>query len=481
MQADDDDPAAPQARAERLSSVDGHVQTVQGDQVIADPAIVNAPLFEGTQVVTFEDGKAEVEFEDGSVARLSPNSSLTLSVLKPEDGPGGTEVRLDSGLGYFELQSGQSGHMQVRFGDAVVTANGFTVLRVDLDNAPGRLAVFSGNAHVERGSAISVDMHGGESLSLNTQDLSKYDLAETIEPDSWDTWNADRDQVLTAEASSRTEATQSFPDNSNPAWNDLDANGNWYNVPGSGYVWSPYDATTPGWDPYGNGNWMWTPGYGYMWVSGDSWGYLPFACGMWSFYDGFGWGWSPGAGACSPWWGGGGSIWVVNIVRPPFGYLPPRMPHRPVRLPVAPGRRNGPYPLIAVNKRPPSGFGFTQQRPRNVSATIGGHVVMPVHAISPRPVYDRTVTTFGNRAPVPVMRAPNGEPMPGRSFGGTRAPVAMPAPAPAPRSGSSIGQRPALPPPSRPSGGGAPPSHAPSGGGGGAAPHGGGGGGSPHH
>jgi len=41
-----------------------------------------------------------------------------------------------------------------------VTASGFTVMRINLDNPPGDLAVFSGNAHLERGSALTLDLHG---------------------------------------------------------------------------------------------------------------------------------------------------------------------------------------------------------------------------------------------------------------------------------------------------------------------------------
>jgi hypothetical protein len=460
----DDDAAA--ARAVRLSGVDGKVQLTLDNQTISDSAVVNTPLFEGTQVVTADDGRAEIEFEEGSVARLSPNSSLTLTVLRPDDGVSGTEIRMDSGLGYFELQSGpQPGHIQVRFGDAVVSASGFTVLRVDMDNSPGELAVFSGNAHLERGNALSLDLHGGESVALNAGSPSQYNLAETIEPDSWDTWNSDRDQVLTSESASRTEATQSFVNSANPAWNDLDANGNWYNVPGQGYVWSPYDASASGWDPYGNGYWMFTPRFGYMWVSGDSWGYMPFSCGLWSFYGGFGWGWSPGMGACMPWWGGG--IYAPNIGYGPLGYLPPRIPHRPPsRNPVRPGGRNGPYPLIAVNKRPPSGFGGQPAHDRNVSVTIAGHVVMPVRTLSPRPVYDRSSSAFVNRtAPaVPGARAPGGVgTVGGPAFGASHPTAARPVAggsqhAPAPSHAAA---------PSHVSSAPAPASHAaPSGGGG---------------
>ena len=53
-----DDAAAP-ARAVRLSSVDGQVQLSTGNQVLADGAVANTPLFEGTRVVTSDDGRAQ--------------------------------------------------------------------------------------------------------------------------------------------------------------------------------------------------------------------------------------------------------------------------------------------------------------------------------------------------------------------------------------------------------------------------------------
>ena len=101
----------PDMRAARLSYVQGSVQLTQGDQVLADPAPVNTPLFEGTTVSTREDGQAELQFDDGSIARLSPNSSLQIAVLRQENGIGKAEVLLTSGLGYFEMSGNASSQM----------------------------------------------------------------------------------------------------------------------------------------------------------------------------------------------------------------------------------------------------------------------------------------------------------------------------------------------------------------------------------
>jgi hypothetical protein len=416
--------AAQSARAVRLSSVDGQVRLSQGDQPLADQAVANTPLFEGTTVATAEDGRAEIQLEDGSVARLSPNSALTLSVLRGQGASGEAEITLVSGLGYFEMQGGgQAGTIRIRFGGSVVTASGFTVLRINLDNPPGELAVFSGNAHLERGAAVTLDLHGGESVALSGVDPAGYDLAESIEPDSWDSWNSDRDQLLAGLASAKTGAVSGYADSGNPAWNDLDANGTWYNVPGQGNIWSPYAAAAGGWDPYGYGHWMWTPGFGYMWVSGYGWGYLPFQCGLWNFYDDFGWGWAPGMGGCMPWWGTGYP--GPNIGMAYSGYRLPIPPRQHPHAPVSHGTRTTAYPLVAVNRHPAAVSGPLPLRDRTGPVVIAGHAVQAMRPLNPRPAYDHSASASVNRTGYsgasPDARMAGGQARPaGPSYGTSR-------------------------------------------------------------
>jgi hypothetical protein len=383
-----DEAAKAAGRGVRLSSVTGEVQLSVGGQVIADQALENAPLFEGTRVVTGGDGRAEVQFEDGTVARLSPNSSFTITVLKGNGTSGEAEVALEMGLGYFELQgNGQAGTIRVKFGDSTVTGSGFTVLRVNMDEAPGQLAVFSGSVHLANDALGAVDVHGGQSLKLKGRD-GKYALTDTIEPDSWDSWNADRDQDLNSLAATSTGAANSQPESTNPAWSDLDANGNWYNVPGQGQIWSPYDASNPGWEPYSNGYWMWTPQFGYVWVSQNTWGYMPYQCGMWNWYSSFGWGWSPGMDGCMPWWNNG--PYAVNVAGGPGWWrapVPPRSPHRvpgPISGPIS-GR---PYPVVAVNRHltVPANT-MVPARDLGVPVVLAGQTVMPLRPLGMRPAY----------------------------------------------------------------------------------------------
>jgi hypothetical protein len=221
--------------------------------------------------------------------------------------------------------------------------------------------------------------------------------------------------VLTSEAADKTGATKDYANGSNPAWNDLDANGNWYNVPGQGNIWSPYEATNSGWDPYGNGAWGYSPGFGYSWISASPWGYLPYQCGAWNWYDSFGWGWAPGMGGCNPWWYGGGYL-GPNIGIGYGGYRPPLRP-RPPRRPF------GGAGLIAVNRRPQPMNSALPARDKTSVVTIAGHTVLPMHSLSSRPQYDHSASGFVNRTVVSnVGRAPAaGQPRgPGPAVGGSR-------------------------------------------------------------
>jgi hypothetical protein len=260
----------------------------------------------------------------------------------------------------------------------------------------------------------------------------------------------------------------------NPAWSDLDANGNWYNVPGQGYVWSPYDASNPAWDPYGTGSWMWTPGYGYIWSSGYPWGYLPYQCGAWNFYDGFGWGWAPGFGGCQPWWGLGfyGGPWFGGGFVPVW-YHPPHRPVGPVG-PRGPMPGGHPMPLIPVNRRASAAPVSTLPlRSGNGPVTIAGSTVQPLRPLPMRPDYQRPAAAFADREAA-VYGNGGRTANTGTRGGYTPSHGSYPAPAgggqshPAPGHSYTAPSHASAP---------APASHAPSGGGGGGAPHGGGGGG----
>lgn len=346
-------PAA-DVRAVRLSDVQGSVQVMKGAGVAFQQAELNMPVVQGMKLVTAEDGRVEIQFEDGSVARVTPNSSITLTQLS-RDPNGNTEtvIEADSGLSYYEL-NGRAGQYSVRFGQDRVVPIDSSIFRLDLDSRP-ELAVTHGSVHISNDQSLDADIHTNQTVKFDGMNPDEYQLLESVAAESWDQWNSDRDEALAEIDENATEARASTGNPDNPAWSDLDANGNWYDVPGYGMGWTP-SGVGQDWDPYGLGSWGYYSGVGYTWISGYSWGWWPYHCGAWSWFDGFGWMWFPGN--CG-WEGGGfvgggwypyGVIWTI-----PPGYHCPR---RPRRIQHHPGHGPLPYrPLIAINRGPQ----FTQQ------------------------------------------------------------------------------------------------------------------------
>src|SRR5712672_4137811 len=73
--------AESQARIVRLSDVQGSVQIDKNAGLGFERAFANLPITQGTQLRTRESGRAEIEFEDGSTLRVTPNTTVTFSRL----------------------------------------------------------------------------------------------------------------------------------------------------------------------------------------------------------------------------------------------------------------------------------------------------------------------------------------------------------------------------------------------------------------
>lgn len=389
----------------RLSDVVGNVQLLRGDQTQFDQAVVNMPLVEGSRLQTGTDGQAEVQFGDGSIARLAPNSSMSVTQLRRNtDGQAVTQVEILSGLGYFELRS-DSGENSVLFGSNLISPiDGAATVRLDLDAKPTEMGVLNGKVHVAGGTQFAVDVHTDETIRFDATDASRYYLAEGVTPDSWDSWNADRDQMLADQEQQRTDAGAGSANPDDPGWADLDQNGSWYAVPGYGDVWTPYGAGA-GWDPYGSGYWGYYPG-GYYWISGYPWGWLPYRCGGWNYFNTFGWGWSPSN--CGLGWNPG----VVIIGRPP-GYHPPPRPH-PSNV-VATGTPFNPRHLVRVDR----GFQATALPPPHSRFDGNRPVTYDGAVLAPLPLRAEPGETLLHATPRPAPSAP---PMPRGGAGSMRMP-----------------------------------------------------------
>lgn len=358
----------------RVSFVQGSVQLLAGQGADFQQAVMNMPVVDGSRLQTGGDGQAEVEFGDGSVARLTPNSSLQFDHL------GQDQVLLQqlSGLSYYEFNVGD-GHppFGLQFANVHVQPTANSIVRVGLD-AGWDVAVINGSINVQGEGIPAVDVAENQSIRSGAENGAPYTVAQGITGDSWDNWNQDRDQAIAQEASQQTPVRDEAANGQSENWNDLDADGNWYPVEGAGNVWVPA-GVGPDWDPYGAGYWAYYPTFGYTWVSSYPWGWLPYHCGSWNYYP-FGWGWSPGRNV--------GRVWSpVTVVRthPPGWSMPIRPVHPPGGARPLPGR------LVVVDRGPvakgPWAFNHgTVPRPDHQQAlNFNGRTITPVGRTDVRP------------------------------------------------------------------------------------------------
>ena len=128
-------------RAARLTYMQGTVTIAGADIPGGVPAQLNLPLLSGVQLITGSDGQAEVEFEDGSVIRLTPNTALSLDKLTVQpDGVFLSSLSLRHGLAYCELRATPQYRYTLDAGGDILSPVENTTVRVNFDDPP---AVFS--------------------------------------------------------------------------------------------------------------------------------------------------------------------------------------------------------------------------------------------------------------------------------------------------------------------------------------------------
>lgn len=372
-------------RTARLTFLSGDVRVEQSGSSTSSKAVVNLPLVEGAVLSTGDDGQAEVEFEDGSLLRLTPHSGAGLVNLTVDSsGEYRTHVSILGGLAYIEMRGGTKYHYLVDAGGEQIEPVENATVRVNFDQPPAVIAVLEGSAHVTAGGGSDVSATAGQTVSAgDAADGGMLSVREILAPESWDQWNLDRDAAAAAEVSSETDVRSKYAGDQGYGWSDLDANGNWYDVPGQGNVWQPDAAAQqtddgsgdaaaqPEFDPYGYGSWAYTPS-GYVWASSYGWGWLPYRCGNWNYWDGFGWGWSPGIN-CGVYGFGGYSNGGVYIGRAPGFYKRPGrpLPHPGPIHPIVHGR-GGPVPVAPVRPTDRDLHSGSSER------VIAGNVVTPL-------------------------------------------------------------------------------------------------------
>ena len=281
-------PADSQARIVRLSDVQGDVQIDRATGQGYERAFANFPVTQGVKLKTQADGRAEVEFEDGSTLRLAPLTVVEFSALSLRDSGGKlSSIDVKQGIAYVNFAGKKDDEFSLNFAKQHIELSDQAHFRVFAATDGSMVSVFSGSLKVDGPNGV-VALEKKHSASF-LPDADQPKLAKNIPELEFDDWDKSQQQYHDRYMA------KTYSDYSPYAYgvSDLNYYGNFLSIPGYGMAWQPYFAGA-GWDPYMNGAWAFYPGAGYTWVSSYPWGWTPYHYGSWINTPGYGWAWIPG-------------------------------------------------------------------------------------------------------------------------------------------------------------------------------------------
>jgi hypothetical protein len=299
-------------RIVRLSYTEGGVEVSRAGSDSYGRAMLNIPIAEGMKLKTADDGKAEVEFENGSTLRIVPESVVEFRELSLRDsGVKVSTLGFTRGTAYVNFAGTKDDEFTLEFAGQKIPLAEAARLRIDINDQNSSLAVFKGLVEV-KGPAGVVDVKKNQTISFDN--LAQYKLAKNVHQEAWDNWDNQQSDYH------ERYAAKSYNSYSPYAYGttDLTYYGNFFNYPGYGMLWSPFFAGA-GWDPFMDGAWMFYPGSGYNWISAYPWGWTPYHYGTWVFLPGHGWAWQPG-GAWTPVYA------QPRVLNAPAGFVVPKAP-----------------------------------------------------------------------------------------------------------------------------------------------------------
>lgn len=333
-------------RIVRLSMVKGAVEINRDGTRGFEKAIANLPVVERNQIRTGV-GIAEVEFEDNSSLRLTPNTEVEFPELgRTASGATASSVHVIQGTVYVSLMKPQSSKAPVNefslvFGNRKLALEPASHVRLDVDRGLSKLAVLDGSVQVDGATgAMTVAKKKTATFTMLTPDEPK--IAGGIDKTEFDGWDHDATSYH-SKAASVMSSNSPYAFNSPYSYglSDMMYYGSFTSGCGGGMMWRPYFASAA-WDPFANGTWAWYQGAGYSWVSPYPWAWTPYHYGSWAMCPGVGWGWMPGGS-----WYGVNNVAALTptINKGPTGVGGPRLPPPHAPLPHQPS-------LVAVNMKP---------------------------------------------------------------------------------------------------------------------------------
>ncbi len=268
-------------RIARLSYLEGHVSFQHTDEVEWTAASINMALQPADRIYTGENGRAEIEFDDGSVVRLAEKTDVEILTMREE------LIQLRVLIGLCSLTERSTVQFEIDTPAAAFTTTDKGSYRFDIAENGDSDGIVRKGALEAVNNRFSKHVSSGEFLHVPAAENGVEVLARYDQRDAWDDWNDRRNAAETA-----NESRNYIADGVYMGASDLDMYGRWSSINGYGAAWIPQVGA--GWAPYWDGRWCYRPNWGWTWVSYEPWGWLPYHYGRWIDDPSFGWAWLPG-------------------------------------------------------------------------------------------------------------------------------------------------------------------------------------------
>ena len=291
-------PARSDQGVARVSLIHGDVSTQRGDSGDWSAAALNQPVMGGDKVSTGDEARTELQLDFANTLRLGPHTTVNVANLTQKN----IQIQLSQGLINYTVSKDSEAEPEIDTPNVSIhPAHHDGVFRIEVQPDGDTLVIVrQGEAQISTPQG-STEVRSGEMATVRGDTNSaQYKIASAPDRDDWDRWNSDRDHII-RDANSYRHTNRRYT-----GAQDLDAYGQWRNVPDYGDVWYPNESSD--WAPYRDGNWVYEPYYGWTWVGYEPWGWAPYHYGRW-MYAGGGWGWWPG-----PVWAGYNPFWSPAYV-----------------------------------------------------------------------------------------------------------------------------------------------------------------------
>ncbi len=167
--------------------------------------MVNTPIQEGSEILTLAASFAEVEFENGSTARLGQVSHLAFDQLALDaEGYKLNRMTFEQGCATFHFLPEKHDAYSVKIAGATLTPSGKSRFRTDLNKGHARVEVFNGSVEIA-GPSGSAKLGKDKVLEYNTGTTEvAFNTKRGIAKDSWDRWTEARDSQAHAALKNQT-------------------------------------------------------------------------------------------------------------------------------------------------------------------------------------------------------------------------------------------------------------------------------------